>query len=177
MSARRFSYSSLLKQRIILAGLTLGLVAVAIGVMIDIFATSKKTTIPPKVRQLIQPLNPQLNLTVIEKLEKYELVTLSQARQGARQFLDALPARETPVDTAARTTPQTSASEAATASAGINIDPDSSTPEFTPSDQTTPDETKNTTETEEALPFGASGPSQDDSAGTPGDQQSPPGGN
>lgn len=82
---KRFSYSSLLRQRLVIAGLTLGLVAVAIGVIVDIVAVSQRTTIPPEVQRLILPLNPQLDVSTVERLEATQQVTLPQARDFVRQ--------------------------------------------------------------------------------------------
>ncbi len=79
------SYSGLLRNRLILVGLTLGLVTVIFGVLLDIFLSSQRTTIARPTQQLIAPLDPRLNLEVIERLEQYELVTFEQAREGVRQ--------------------------------------------------------------------------------------------
>lgn len=157
---KRYSYSNLLHQRIILAGLTLGLVAVVTGVMIDILATSQRTTIPSSTRKLIEPLNPQLNLTVVEQLEEYELVTLQQAKTGTRQFLDALPTRLTPVQTSG-TQPSAQSGSVATTSASVGSSTGEQTaeesttleqPTSAPSESTAP----TTQTTSEELPFGTS---------------------
>lgn len=86
---KRFSYGSLLRQRLVVAALTLGLVAVAIGVMVDIIAVSQRTTIPPEVQRLIVPLNPQLDITTVERLEATQQVTLPQAREFVREAQQA----------------------------------------------------------------------------------------
>lgn len=80
--ARKVTYRSLLRQRAAVAGLTLGFVAVVIGVSLDLFFTGRRSTIPATTQRLIVPLNPQLNIGVIEAVESYELVTVEDARQG-----------------------------------------------------------------------------------------------
>lgn len=82
---KRFSYGTLLRQRLVIAALTLGLVAVFIGVIVDLIAVSQRTTIPPEVQRLIVPLNPQLDVSTVERLEATQLVTLPQAKEFVRQ--------------------------------------------------------------------------------------------
>lgn len=78
------TYSGLLRRRILVATLTLGLVAVVLGVLIDLIVTGQRSTIAAPTQKLIAPLNPQLDLEVLEQLEAYELVTFEQAREGVR---------------------------------------------------------------------------------------------
>lgn len=78
------SYRALLRGRLLVAGLTLGLVVVMVGVIMDLLLTSRRTTIAKPTQKLIAPLNPQLDLSVIETLENYELVTFEDAREGVR---------------------------------------------------------------------------------------------
>lgn len=84
MARSHFSYRSLLRQRAVLAGLTLGFVVLIFWVFLELAIASQKTTVPGSVRRLVEPLNPELDLTVVEKLEQYENVTVEQARQGIR---------------------------------------------------------------------------------------------
>lgn len=79
------SYGGLQRNRLIVAGLTLGLVTVMFGVLLDIALSGQRTTIAAPTQRLIAPLNPQLDLTVLERIESYELVTFEQAREGVRQ--------------------------------------------------------------------------------------------
>lgn len=85
---KRFSYAAILRQRTIVAGLTLGLIAVMIGVGIDIYISNNTTTISGSTRALTEPLNPQLDVETVETLESYETVTVVGARAFVRQFLD-----------------------------------------------------------------------------------------
>jgi hypothetical protein len=74
------NYSHLLRQRVVLLGLTLGLITIFLGVMIELAVSSQKTKIPPAVQRLILPLNPQLDVKTVEKIESYPPVTLDVAR-------------------------------------------------------------------------------------------------
>lgn len=77
-----YSYGSLLRQRVVVAGLTLGLVTIMTGLFIELTLTSKKTTIDSSVQRLIEPLNPLLDLKTVEKLEAYPLVTKEAIRSA-----------------------------------------------------------------------------------------------
>lgn len=85
---RHFSYIALLRQRTIVAGLTLGLIAVMIGVGIDIYISNNRSTIPSTTRSLTDPLNPQLDVTTVETIESYETVTVDGARLFVRGYID-----------------------------------------------------------------------------------------
>jgi hypothetical protein len=77
-----YSYGYLLRQRVVVAGLTLGLVTIMTGLFIELTLTSKKTTIDNSVQRLIEPLNPLLDLKTVEKLEAYPLVTKEAIRSA-----------------------------------------------------------------------------------------------
>lgn len=83
--ARKTTYQGLLHQRTLVAGLTLGLVAVMIGVSVDLIFTGQRSTIPATTQRLIVPLDPQLDISVIEAVEGYQEVTVEEARQGVSQ--------------------------------------------------------------------------------------------
>lgn len=79
------SYSVLQSHRLLVVGLTIGLVTVIFGVMIDLVLSGQRTSISLPTQQLIAPLNPQLDLRVVEQVEEYEFVSFDQAREGVRQ--------------------------------------------------------------------------------------------
>lgn len=79
------SYLQLQQSRLLIAGLTLGLLAVIFGVLLDLILTGQRTTIPLPTQKLIAPLNPQLDLVPLETVEGYEFVSFEQAREGVRQ--------------------------------------------------------------------------------------------
>ena len=85
---KHLSYTAILRQRLVVAGLTLGLITVMIGVGIDIYLKNTQSTIPGSTRALTQPLNPQLDVATVERLESYETVTTNGARVFVRQLLD-----------------------------------------------------------------------------------------
>lgn len=78
--SRHYNYGALLRQRIVVAGLTLGLVTIMVGIFIELTVTSKKSTIDSSVQRLIQPLNPLLDLQTVETLEGYPLITREAIR-------------------------------------------------------------------------------------------------
>ncbi|MCD8484073.1 hypothetical protein LRY65_03380 [Candidatus Woesebacteria bacterium] len=84
---KRLSYAGILRQRLVVAGLTLGLIAVMIGVGIDIYLSNTRTTIPSTTRALTEPLNPQLDVETVLTLESYETVTTEGARTYVREIL------------------------------------------------------------------------------------------
>ncbi len=87
---KHFSYATILRQRLVVAGLTLGLIAVMIGVGIDIYISNNRTTIPSSTRALTEPLDPQLDVDTVLRLESYETVTVESARAFVRQHLQQL---------------------------------------------------------------------------------------
>jgi hypothetical protein len=80
--SRHYSYGALLRQRIVVAGLTLGLVTIMIGLFIELTVTSKKSTIDSSVQRLIEPLNPLLDLKTVQTLERYPIVTKEAIRSA-----------------------------------------------------------------------------------------------
>lgn len=82
---KHYSYAALLRQREVLAALTLGLVTVMAGVGIELTLTSQRTTIDPAVQRLIEPLDPLLDLKTVERLEGYQNLTLETARAAVRE--------------------------------------------------------------------------------------------
>ncbi len=86
---RRISYGSLLRQRMVVAALTLGLITAMIGVGIDIYLANTRTTIPNTTRALTEPLDPQLNIETVVTLESYETVTVESAKIYVRDFITA----------------------------------------------------------------------------------------
>jgi hypothetical protein len=85
MAQRQFSYVNLVQQKALLVALTLGLVAVLFWMGIDIIATSRRTKIPAAVQRLAAPLNPLLNLAIVQTLESYPLLTPEQVRSAVEQ--------------------------------------------------------------------------------------------
>ncbi len=81
---KRYSYGSILRQRLVMAGLTLGLVTIMLGLFIELAVTSKKSTIDNSVRQLIEPLNPLLDLETVTRLEGYRAITPEVIRAAVR---------------------------------------------------------------------------------------------
>jgi hypothetical protein len=82
------TYRHLQINRVIVAGLTLGLITVMFGVILDIALTGQRNTIATPTLKLIEPLNPQLDLSVVDRLERYEFVSFEQAREGVRTSRD-----------------------------------------------------------------------------------------
>lgn len=80
--SKHYSYGSLLRQRVVVAGLTLGLVTIMTGLFIELTVTSKKSTIDSSVQKLIEPLNPLLDLKTVDTLESYPLVTKEAIRSA-----------------------------------------------------------------------------------------------
>jgi len=86
---QRLSYSGLLRQRVVVAGLTLGLLTVMIGVMVDIYLANTQTKIPSSTRALTAPLDPQLDIETVQRIESYEAVSVAGARAYVRQIVQA----------------------------------------------------------------------------------------
>jgi hypothetical protein len=82
------TYRHLQMSRVIVAGLTLGLITVMFGVILDIALTGQRNTIATPTLKLIEPLNPQLDLSVVDRLERYEFVSFEQASEGVRTSRD-----------------------------------------------------------------------------------------
>lgn len=80
--SRHYNYGALLRQRIVVAGLTLGLVTIMIGIFIELTVTSNKSTIDNSVQKLIEPLNPLLDLKTVDTLESYPLITREAIRSA-----------------------------------------------------------------------------------------------
>lgn len=78
---KRLSYQGILRQRIVVAALTLGLLTVIIGVSIELYASTQRTTLPSAIQRLIVPLDPLIDLDTIEALEEKQFVSLEEARQ------------------------------------------------------------------------------------------------
>ena len=110
-----YSYNSLYLRRVMVAGLTLGLVTIMVGLFIELTLTSKKSTIDNSVQKLIEPLNPLLDLKTVEKLENYPLVTKEAIRSaivpknvnGVGEVVpnETTPAGATPAPVVAQPTP------------------------------------------------------------------------
>ncbi len=77
---RHYSYASILRQRTVVAGLTLGLVTIMTGLSIELSVTANKSTISAAVQRLMEPLDPLLDLKTIERLESYQPVSLTTAK-------------------------------------------------------------------------------------------------
>lgn len=80
MKAQVISYQSILRQRAMVAALTLGLIAVLIWTIGEIVLTERKSPSIPAAR-LIEPLNPELDLSLVQQLEALPLVTAETAKQ------------------------------------------------------------------------------------------------
>lgn len=80
--SKHYSYGVLIRNRMVLAGLTLGLVTIMLGVFIELTLTSQRSTISPTVQKLIEPLNPLLDIETVERLEEYPLVTREAIREA-----------------------------------------------------------------------------------------------
>lgn len=128
------SYAILEHRRLLVVGLTIGLVTVLFGVMLDLILSGQRSTISLPTQKLIALLNPQLNLTVIEQVEGYELVTFEQAREAVRQarLESATPA----VVELMPVVPVPEVSEAGTDGEGIVLPTDSTSPDGTTTDPT-----------------------------------------
>jgi hypothetical protein len=75
------SYQSLQMQRLLLAGLILGLLAVIVGVLFEVYYRGARATqISPAIRRLAEPLNPVLNTDVLAQVDEYEQLSLEQIR-------------------------------------------------------------------------------------------------
>lgn len=77
---RRVSYKGILRQREVVAGLTLALLVVMLGVGIELYVSTQRTTLPATTRQLIEPLDPLIDLDTIEALEGKRAVSLQEAK-------------------------------------------------------------------------------------------------
>ncbi len=84
---RRLTYGGILRQRVVVAALTLGLLTVAVGIGIELYLSTQRTTLPAGIKQLIEPLNPLIDLKTIETLEKKQYVTVDEARQHLREII------------------------------------------------------------------------------------------
>lgn len=75
------SYQSLQMQRLLLAGLILGLIAVMLGILFEVYYRGARATqISPAIRRLAEPLNPVLNTDVLSQVDEYEQLSLDQIR-------------------------------------------------------------------------------------------------
>lgn len=73
----RITYKGLQQQRLVLAALVLGLVAVFVGILLEVYYRGARATqISPAVRRLATPLNPVLNTEVLTQLDTYEQLSL-----------------------------------------------------------------------------------------------------
>jgi len=82
ITGKYLSYGSLRQQRMILTALVLGLVAVFIAILLEIYYRGARATqIDARVRQLAEPLNPVLNIKVLSQLDTYEQLSLAEIRQ------------------------------------------------------------------------------------------------
>lgn len=98
MAHQFYNYKQLLRQRIVLAALTFGLVAVMTWVIVDIAINSVQSQIPKDLKTLSEPLNPAINETMLEDLSRRQLLGLEAVRDTA---LSALPSpTPSPVATA-----------------------------------------------------------------------------
>lgn len=86
---KRYSYQALLRQRIVVAGLTLGLLTVMIGVGIELYISTQRTTLPETTRSLIVPLDPLLDLKTVDTLEQKRLVPLDEAKSRVQTEISA----------------------------------------------------------------------------------------
>ena len=77
---KRASYKGLLRQREVVAGLTLALLVVMVGVGLELYTSTQRTTLPATVRSLIEPLDPLIDLKTIEALELKRAVSLQEAK-------------------------------------------------------------------------------------------------
>jgi len=73
----RITYRGLQQQRLVLAALVLGLVAVFVGILLEVYYRgARATNISPSVQRLATPLNPVLNTEVLGQLDTYEQLSL-----------------------------------------------------------------------------------------------------
>lgn len=77
---RRLTYKGILRQREVVAGLTLALLVVMLGVGIELYVSTRQTTLPATTRRLIEPLDPLIDLETIEALEDKRAVPLQEAK-------------------------------------------------------------------------------------------------
>lgn len=71
------TYKGLQQQRLVLAALVLGLVAVFVGILLEVYYRGARATqISPAVQRLATPLNPVLNTDVLSQLDTYEQLSL-----------------------------------------------------------------------------------------------------
>lgn len=85
---RRTNYRSLLRQREVVAGLTLALLAVMVGVGIELYVSTQRTTLPETTQRLIEPLDPLIDLKTIEALEDKQAVSLEQAKSRVETVIN-----------------------------------------------------------------------------------------
>ncbi len=88
---KRYNYQALLRQRSVVAALTIGLLAAMLGTGIELYVSTKETTVTPVIKTLTEPLDPLLDLNTIEQLEQKRLVTVDEAREGVLQNINANP--------------------------------------------------------------------------------------
>lgn len=99
---RHYSYTSILRQRTVVAALTLGLVTVMTGLFIELTLTAQRTTISASVKRLMEPLDPLLDMKTVERLESYQAVSLDTAKSFVQELLNRPP---TEVETVAPQAP------------------------------------------------------------------------
>jgi len=86
----RITYKGLQQQRLVLIALVLGLVAVSVGILLEVYHRGARVTqITPAVQRLAVPLNPVLNTDVLSQLDTYEQLSLELIRA---QFAVEVPA-------------------------------------------------------------------------------------
>lgn len=84
---KHFHYAALLRDRTLVAALTLGLVVVMVGMGIELIVNSERSTIAAPTQKLIAPLDPQLDVKTVERLESYKSVGLDEAKRFLRERL------------------------------------------------------------------------------------------
>jgi hypothetical protein len=92
---KRYSYQALLRQRVVVAGLTLGLLTVMVGVGIELYVSTQRTTLPATTKGLIEPLDPLLDLKTVDALEQKKFVPLDEAKNRVQtEISQGAPAAE-----------------------------------------------------------------------------------
>ncbi len=70
------------KDLFIIAVITI--VTITVWVVLDIFLTFQKSTVPAVTKKLMEPLNPKLNTEVLDELEKKDFFNLSEGTPASR---------------------------------------------------------------------------------------------
>lgn len=86
MSKKSLSYQGLLQQRVVLVGLVLALVVVMLGIGVQLFSSQQRSQVDPELQKMARPLNPTLDIEILEKVDRYQQLNSTQLHQQIREL-------------------------------------------------------------------------------------------